>query len=125
MRIGTHIFYSALGWAVFAPRALAQGVIVNDGFKNAVNEADIGLSTQTPEQTAASIISAFLGILAILALALILYAGFTWMTAAGDEQKVTKAKDTLRSATIGLIIILASYGIALYVFGLIEGATGV
>jgi hypothetical protein len=38
------------------------------------------------------------------------------MTAGGDEQKVTKAKDSIRRAIIGLIIIVAAYGITYFVF---------
>lgn len=42
---------------------------------------------------------------------LALYAGILWMTAMGDPKKVTKAQDILVNATIGLIIIVASYAL--------------
>ena len=48
----------------------------------------------------------FLGILAVI---LILYGGFTWMTAGGDTGKVDKAKKWIINATIGIIIILGAY----------------
>jgi cytochrome bd-type quinol oxidase subunit 2 len=57
------------------------------------------------------IVQAFLGILGVIFIILILLAGFNWMTAAGEEEKVNKAKDTLRRAVIGLIIIISSWGI--------------
>lgn len=57
------------------------------------------------------IIEAFLGLLGIIFIVLMLYGGYNWMTSAGDEQKVTKAKETIRHAIIGVIIVAAAYGI--------------
>ena len=56
-----------------------------------------------------SIIGVFLGLLGVIFLALTIYSGFTWMTAGGEEAKVTKAKETLKRAIIGLIIVASSY----------------
>jgi hypothetical protein len=41
------------------------------------------------------------------------------MTAQGDDKKVTKAKDTIRNAVIGVVIILFAYIITNIVFTLI------
>ena len=71
-----------------------------------------------------TVISAFLGLLGIIFLILIIYAGFEWMTAQGDEEKVTKAKDTLTRAVIGLIIIIAAYSITYFVFSSLPGGEG-
>lgn len=85
--------------------------------------AAFGLSDTSPVVTVASLISAILGILGIVALILIIYAGFMWMFAQGNEEKVGTAVKILRDAFIGLLIIIASYGIASYVFSLINWAT--
>lgn len=53
--------------------------------------------------------------LGILVLVLILFAGFQWMTSAGNEEKIGKAKKLLINALIGLVIILVSWTIARYV----------
>lgn len=82
-----------------------------------------GLPNTSPVVTVASLISAILGILGIVALILIIYAGFMWMFAQGNEEKVGTAVKILRDAFIGLLIIIASYGIASYVFSLINWAT--
>ncbi|HRY36747.1 MAG TPA: hypothetical protein P5230_02605 [Candidatus Magasanikbacteria bacterium] len=65
-----------------------------------------------------------LGMLGFVFLLLALYAGFLWMTAGGDEGNIEKAKSILTAAVIGLIIILLSYSITLFVFKvvLLEGA---
>lgn len=70
------------------------------------------------------VISAFLGLLGIIFLVLIIYAGFNWMTAQGDEEKVTLAKNTLTRAVIGLIIIIAAYSITYFVFSNLPGGEG-
>lgn len=62
------------------------------------------------------VIQAFLGLLGVIFLALIIYAGYSWMTAQGEEEKVTKAKDTLMRAIVGLIITIAAYAISDWVF---------
>lgn len=57
------------------------------------------------------VVSVFLGLLGIIFIVLMLYAGWKWMTAAGDESKVTDAKETITRAIIGLIITVGSYAI--------------
>ena len=46
------------------------------------------------------------------------------MTAAGDEEKIKKATNTIRSAIIGLLIIIAAYSITYFVFQNLPGASG-
>ena len=62
------------------------------------------------------VIKAFLGLLGMIFLVYTLYAGYNWMTAQGDEEKVTKAKDTIQRAVIGLIITIGAYAISFWVF---------
>jgi preprotein translocase subunit SecG len=67
-------------------------------------------------QNASLIITAFLGLLAIIFIILIILAGYNWMTANGDDSKVTKVKDTIQKAVIGILIIGLAYGITQFVF---------
>jgi hypothetical protein len=62
------------------------------------------------------IINVLLSLLGVVFLILIIYGGYTWMTAMGDETKVKKAKQVITTASIGLVIIILSYGIASFVF---------
>jgi hypothetical protein len=62
------------------------------------------------------VIQAFLGLLGVLFLTYMLYAGYSWMTAQGDEEKVTKAKDTIQRAIIGLVVTIGAYAISFWVF---------
>lgn len=74
------------------------------------------ISTSSIGGIMAKVISAFLTLLAIIFIVLIILAGYNWMTAGGEEQKVTKAKDTIQKAVIGLIIIMSAYAITAFVF---------
>ncbi len=46
---------------------------------------------------------------------LMIYAGFLWMFARGNDQDVQKAKDLIQAAVIGLIIVLAAYAITMFI----------
>lgn len=70
-----------------------------------------------------ALISAFLGVIGVLLLIYIIYAGYNWMTAQGEEEKVEKAKDTLKRAIVGVIIIIAAYAISYFVMSKIETNT--
>ena len=78
---------------------------------------------KTIPEIVGTIIGAFLSLLGIILVCLIIYGGFLWMTAGGNEYKVLKAKGVLNNAIIGLIIILSSYGITLFVMNAMISAT--
>ncbi|MFH0818771.1 MAG: pilin [Patescibacteria group bacterium] len=82
------------------------------------------LGDTDPIVLVASIINWLLTILGLIALVLIVYGGFIWMMSRGNEEETTKAKNIIQGAIIGLIVILASYGIAGYVFTTVLEMTG-
>ncbi len=91
--------------------------------KTAIKTAT-GLGEKDPREVAAQVINIILGFLGIIAVILIIYGGFLWMTAAGNEDKVSTAKKLLAAGVVGLIIILAAFGIANFVINALMGATG-
>lgn len=62
-----------------------------------------------------SLIGLVLSFIGVLFLVLMIFAGLSWMTAQGNSEKVTKAKDLMINAIIGLIIVLAAYAITAFV----------
>src|SRR3989338_8153365 len=92
-----------------ASPALAQ---VDTGISYA---AETGLTSTDVRVTVANFIRVFLGLLGMVAVGLIIYAGFLWMTAGGNEEKVTKAKQLIVNAVIGLAIILSAFAIVSFV----------
>lgn len=69
---------------------------------------------------AGQIIGTILSFVGVLFLMLMIYAGVMWMTAQGNDQQVTKAKDLLINSIIGLIIIFAAYAITNFVGGFVS-----
>jgi|WetSurMetagenome_2_1015567.scaffolds.fasta_scaffold306693_2 hypothetical protein len=62
-----------------------------------------------------------LSLLGVAFFLLLLYAGFLWMTAMGDKGKIDRAKDILEAAVVGLLIVIAAYAIATFVFSNLAG----
>ncbi|TAK05127.1 hypothetical protein EPO33_04060 [Patescibacteria group bacterium] len=100
----------------------AQAAGVNLGLTSDV-EGALGLGTQDVRVTIARIINVFMGLLGIIAVVIILYGGFIWMTAAGNEERVDKARKMIVAGVIGLAIILSAYAIARFVVNSLVNAT--
>lgn len=83
-----------------------------------------GFSTGSVLTTIGTIISVILGFVGVIFLLLLIYSGFVWMTAGGEEEKIKKAKRTLINATIGIIITFSAYAIASFIMNAIADATG-
>ena len=81
------------------------------------------LGTKSLPETVADIINVAMGLLGMVVVILILAGGFVWMTAGGDEKKITTAKGLIFGGIIGLAIILSAYAIAQFVVGSLLGAT--
>lgn len=107
----------ALGLMVVAPVVHAQDPEFQ-GVEFDPN-GNIAKATKLPDENPKSItISAIqwaLGTLGLVSVIMILFGGFTWMTAAGNEERVAKAKNIIRSAVIGLLIIMLSFAIVSFV----------
>lgn len=61
------------------------------------------------------VIQAVLSFLGLIFFMLMIYSGYLWMMAAGSEEQVTKAKNLIKAAVVGLIIVLSSYAISYFV----------
>jgi hypothetical protein len=59
-----------------------------------------------------SLVLSFVGVLFMI---LMIYGGFIWMTARGNESNVDRAKKIVTAGVIGLIIVFASYAISYFV----------
>ncbi len=112
------IFFTASLFIFSGQQALAQANLgVND-------LAGSGLGTNDVVGIVNNLINIFLGFLTIIAVIVIIYAGWLWMTSQGDADKIQRAKLMIVSAVIGLVVILSSYLIARYVIRTLSDATG-
>ncbi len=97
-----------------------EGMNGNSAIGKAFGSSD---QPQDIRAVAAGYISVFLSFLGVIFVGLLLYAGFMWMTAAGDAAKVDKAKSLITASIIGIIIILSAFAISQFVLRAIYGAT--
>lgn len=65
------------------------------------------------------ILNPIIGFSGTVFLILVIISGIMWMTAGGNDERVTKAKRVLRAAVIGLAIVIFSYGIVRLVSSLL------
>ena len=104
-------------FAFLTHSALAQGLTSPD-------VAGTGLSDRSLPDTILNIINIALGFVSIIALAVIIYGGYVWMTSGGIPQRIALAKKILISAVIGLIIILTSWAIVNFIINGMNGGGG-
>jgi len=95
--------------------------------KNLVEGADSAGFETTGSQPSLAVLAGtvarvFLSLLGIIFIAYTIYAGYLWMTAAGNEENVTKAKNIIRNVVIGLIVVLTSVAIYMFVKTALIGA---
>ena len=93
------------------------------GYETNVQTAT-GLGNTDPREMAGSVINIVLGFLGVIAVLIILLGGFKWMTAGGNEDGIGEAKQMIGAGVIGLVIILAAFGIAQFVINALYNATG-
>jgi len=102
--------------------AMAQGVTANELLPTEIG-TNIGTGTTDIRITIARIIRTAMSLLGIIAVLIILYGGFKWMTSAGSDEAVGDAKKIITAGIIGLVIILTAYAIASFVINSLVTAT--
>ncbi|MFB6225847.1 MAG: hypothetical protein ABEJ02_00680 [Candidatus Paceibacteria bacterium] len=113
--IATIIVFS---FSILLPNTAGAVDIGGNGLlKNAAEEAGYK-PDQTTEQTFAEqigqIIKAAMSFIGIIFTVLMVYGGFLWMTARGNEDQVDKAQRIITAAVIGLIIAVGAFSISDY-----------
>ncbi|MFA5107528.1 MAG: hypothetical protein WC497_04350 [Patescibacteria group bacterium] len=99
---------AGLALLTFAPTVSA--LTIDNGYGTNIYGTDKPLSEQIT-----AIIQWVLGFLALVAVIMIIYGGFIWLTAAGNEERVGQAKKIISAAIIGLVIILLAWAITWFV----------
>ena len=105
--------------------AMASPILAQSNTLNGLNET-AGLVDAFKNQSGADyssfiqnktgqIIGAVLSFIGVLFFILMVYAGISWMTAAGNEQQIGKAKSLLMNAVIGIIVVFAAYALTMFI----------
>ncbi|OGY91967.1 MAG: hypothetical protein A3H70_01090 [Candidatus Komeilibacteria bacterium RIFCSPLOWO2_02_FULL_48_11] len=121
-------FCFSLFFGLFISRSIAYGQTIDplssDYGLNDPSFKQIALGqTSDLKGTVAQIINIILGFLGVVAVLIILLAGFKWMTAAGNEEQVRSARQMLVQAVSGLAIVFAAWVIASFVINSLKDAT--
>lgn len=74
-----------------------------------------GLGTRDLRLSTILLLRVAMGFLGIAATVIVLIAGYTWMTAGGNDDKISQAKKLMTAGVIGLAIIFAAYSISSFV----------
>jgi len=126
LRITVWLSVSMIAQPVAAQRRSLLGGGLSDEIRRLTGAfgRNSGLQEVPLSYAVARVIFMFLSLLGIIFVGLITYAGYHWLTARGNEEKVRKAQDTIRQATFGLIIVLAAYSISYFIMKYLLGEFG-
>jgi len=62
------------------------------------------------------VLTVFFSMFGVIFTGLIIYAGYSWMTAAGDNTKVVRATSISRNSIFGIIVVVGAYAIWQFIF---------
>jgi len=121
-----------LAAAIFAAPLMAMAQVTPaSGLDTAALDAGLSNACKTaasPQACLAGLVGKVIGIalafVEVILFLLFLWAGFLWMTAGGDTEKVKKAKAYMYNAVAGLVIIALSYVISSFVITQLSSVLG-
>ncbi len=83
-----------------------------------INPTEIGFDVPKDADTAflgiLNIVYAWAGIIAVL---IIVIAGYIFLTARGDPTQIKRGKDAIRGAVIGLVVVMLAFVITQFILG--------
>lgn len=105
------------------PAFAAQPLKVQDA-GNTLNKVvgRTGVSTEDIPTFIGNIITGILSFVGLIFLILMVYGGFLWITARGDDEQINNARKTIIGAIIGMVILVAAYGITAFITSRVTGA---
>ena len=99
----------------------AQSTALQEGLNVAADQADYNKDLE-PYGFMGNIISALIGMVGVVFVCMLIYGGFRYMTAGGNEQTVGKAKQMMSNSVIGLIIVISAYAVTEFVLNSLASA---
>src|SRR3989339_75135 len=97
-----------------------QELKLQEVYNNSYGTTAEAVTALTVSEKIGIIISYMLAFLGVIFLVLVIYSGFQWLTAGGNEDKVKQARSRITNAVFGLIIILAAFAITNFIVGKIQ-----
>ncbi|MBC7459225.1 hypothetical protein H7200_00750 [Candidatus Saccharibacteria bacterium] len=107
-----------LGMGFLAPVSVGAVNVIGDQCANNPDSAICGDQNADPAVLIKTIVNVLLFIIGLISVIMIIIGGFMYTTSAGDSGQVTKAKNTLLYAVIGLVVAFLAFAIVNYVVNL-------
>lgn len=95
--------------------------ILGEEFTKYNKETKIGENNDDPIDVVNKFLVWGVGFASIVAVGFIIYGGFTYIMAGGNEENIKRGKNLVMKAAIGLIIIMAAWLIIATIVGLLSG----
>ncbi|MBI4433439.1 hypothetical protein HY632_01580 [Candidatus Uhrbacteria bacterium] len=99
----------------------AQNPFVNASSQVGETNLVSGVGGRSLEQMVGSFIKGALSIAGVFFFGYMVWAGYLWMTAHGEKDKIEEAKKMISNAVIGLAITLSAYAITAFVVSRLVG----
>ena len=94
------------------------------GLSKTAGRAGMGTEVSGLPIIIGGIVGVFLSFLGVIFFVLMIYGGFMWMTARGNETQVEDAKKIITRATIGLLVIMVAHAITWFIISQLSETTG-
>lgn len=115
------IVFAQFSFSLFVNLAQADETLINkQNFLTNVGRDSYG--SETPKDVkiiVLDLIKTALALVSLIFVALILIAGFKWMTAGGNETIIKETKASMINLSIGLFIVLGSWGITNWIINVL------
>lgn len=111
------VSFSFLVFSALSASASSDSIIKTKGSSTDIFVSSAGFSTAVEaENIVATIIKTMLTLLGIIFVVLMIFSGYQWMTAGGNEDAIKKARSRIINAIIGLAIVVFAYAVTAFVF---------
>lgn len=120
----TLFFFMAALPGFVSAQDTSVGLDIANQLQSAGGSRGAGLGQPTdPRITVLLIIRTSFQVIGLLVFLYMLYAGFRWMTAGGNDEQISESKKIIRNCVIGLIIIMSAYSLTYFIITVALGAT--
>lgn len=89
-------------------------------FAQKINASDINIPTATSNDILVNILNVVYMVSGVVAVIVIIIAGFTFVTTGSDPAAVAKARNTILYAVIGIVVIISAFVITQFITGRIK-----
>lgn len=126
LRTIRNTFYSVVGSLIAINHTFAATTNSSTDPFGLANASQLNTSTTTATSAAqafGTLVKNLLTLISIIAVAYVLWAGFQIMTAAGEEEKVKKGRQTIIYVIVGIVVMWLAYWIVSFVLNALAGTT--